>query len=105
MAPQAASRLSSLRFVWSQTPHILDFAESAKHLFVLFGDGCSFRHAEKLDHESMVAGNYDKRINPSDLPRADVFVGDPGGVVPRISDLFVVPCLAEQASGLDFPGR
>src|SRR6266540_3190567 len=48
-------------YLW-QAPLSLDFAKPRKHLFVLFSNSCSFRLAEKLDHVSMGASQYDKRV-------------------------------------------
>jgi DNA helicase TIP49 (TBP-interacting protein) len=49
-------------FLFRQTPHFFDFAKSSKHLFVLFINCCSFRQVDKVDHVSMGAGHYNKRI-------------------------------------------
>src|SRR6267154_1950640 len=64
-----------------QTPYGFDLAQSCKHLFVLFVNACSFRHADELDHISMAAGHDDKGIHASEFPGADVFTGYVGSVV------------------------
>src|SRR5712692_601591 len=64
-----------------QTPHGFDLAQSCQHLFVLFVNSRSFRHADELDHVSMAAGHDDKGIHAGEFPGADVFTGYVGGVV------------------------
>ena len=79
-------------FLFWQTPHFLDFAESSKHLFVFFVNGRSFRQVEKMDHVSMGTGHMNKRIEATNTHAiigdlytgpfpAYVFIGHIGGVV------------------------
>src|SRR5260370_39842001 len=51
-----------LPFLVGQTPYVFDLAKACKHLFILFVNGVSFRHTAKLDHVSMGAMKYEKRI-------------------------------------------
>lgn len=45
-----------------QTPGIFDLAQPRQHLFILFINRCSFRHADKLDQVSVGTVKYYKRI-------------------------------------------
>jgi len=77
------SLVFSLIFVvfFRQTPEVFDAAKPHKHFLVLFVDRRPFGHAESLDHVSMGAMKDDERIHAAELPGADVFTGDMGGVV------------------------
>src|SRR2546426_6799667 len=71
----------SLTVLSWQTPDVFDVAQSCQHRLVLFVNCCSFRHAERLDHVSMVALKDNKRLHATRLPAADVYIGNVRGVV------------------------
>src|SRR5712692_6166054 len=75
---------SSLTVLSWQTPDVFNVAKSCKHLRVLLIDCCSFRHAETLDHVSMVALQDNKRLHATGLPAADVCIGNIRGVVHHV---------------------
>src|SRR5690349_19835003 len=56
-----SARALAVRSLW-QAPLLLDAAKAFKHSLVLFVDSVSFRYTEKLNHVSVGAMKYHKRI-------------------------------------------
>src|SRR5215472_8702727 len=59
--PSLGQILSGAHLLW-QIPRLFDLAKPCKHSFVFLRDGIPFRYAAKLDHVSMGAMQYEKRI-------------------------------------------
>src|SRR6266851_5300900 len=87
--------------VW-QTPRFFDLAKPHKHPFIFLGNSIPFRYTAKLDHVSMGAMKYEKRIwSVRQAPmlaevtqlfgiwgrRTDLVIGDIRGVVHHVWDV------------------
>jgi hypothetical protein len=64
--------LLNIDFLFWQTPHLFDIAESSKHFFVFFVNGRSFLQVDKMDHVSMGTGHLNRRIEATNLSHLDL---------------------------------
>src|SRR5580692_5043186 len=61
-APDRRDQILTRGHLLWQTPLVFDLAKPCKHSFVFFANSIPFRYAAKLDHVSMRAMQYEKRV-------------------------------------------